>query len=214
MTTAAATYCSCMEDVKQRLQMIKSITEGHSPLGSEGHDAEVVCLLLRRVLEQIAFSSLVAQRETYEAVHNDVTSVWRAKRLIERLDKVHPEFYPSPVQRGVSNNPAIQHHFDDVKDGYLTKEDFQFLYDTASNGIHTWNPFKEAERVRNFERSVAEWVTRIERLLDHHLVRFLGTKDLWLIQMDSPDDHKVHAFIAPMIAEMPPPVTVTVRFNL
>jgi hypothetical protein len=85
MSEAASTYCSCVEDVKQRLQMIKSITQGHSPLGSERHDGEVVCLLLRRVLEQIAFSSLVAHRENYDEIHNDFTKIWRENRLIERL---------------------------------------------------------------------------------------------------------------------------------
>ncbi len=103
-----------MEDVKQRLQMIKLITQGHSPLGSEGHDGEVVCLLLRRLLEQIAFSSLVAHRETYEDIYNDVGTIWHAKRLIERLEKIHPEFFPSPVRRSVSSHPGIHPHFEPV----------------------------------------------------------------------------------------------------
>jgi hypothetical protein len=214
MSEAASIYCSGMEDVKQRLQMIKSITQGHSPLGSEGHDGEVVCLLLRRVLEQIAFSSLVAHRATYEEIHDDVSTVWRAKRLIERLENVHPEFFPSPVRRGISPHAGIHHHFEPVEDGYLSRDEFEFLYDTASNGIHTWNPFKDAERIINFERSIAEWVSRIETLLDHHLVRFVGTQDLWLVQMDSPEDHKVHAFIAPMVAELPKPINITVHFDM
>ena len=211
MSEAASTYCNCMEDVKQRLAMIKSITEGHSPLGSEGHDGEVVCMLLRKVLEQIAFSSLVAHRETYDEFHKDAATVWRAKGLIDRLEKIHPNFYPSPVQKGVSGIFGVQHHFDQVEDGYLTKEDFLFLYDKASEGIHSWNPFKDAERLINFERSIAEWVTRIERLLETHIVFFLGTKDVWLVQMDHPEDHKVHAFIAPAVADLPK-VRVTFDF--
>lgn len=213
MDNAAVTYCNCMEDVKSRLKLIRAITEGHLPLGAEGLDGEIVCLLLRKVLEQIAFSSLVAHREAYEAVHNDVGSIWRAKRLLERLEKLHPNFYPAPVQRGVSQHLGVQHHFEPVTDGFLTKDEFVFLYDTASGGIHTWNPFKEAERVINFERPIAEWVVRIGALLDHHLVHFVGTQDLWFVQMDSPKDHKVHAFIAPMMAELPKPPTVTVKFQ-
>ncbi|WP_158635908.1 hypothetical protein [Sphingosinicella ginsenosidimutans] len=204
MTEAAVAYCNCMEDVKARLRLIKEITEGRSPLGSEGLDGEVVCLLLRKVLEQIAFSSLIAHRETYEAVHNDLGSIWRAKRLLERMDKLHPEFYPSPIKRGVSRHLGVHHHFDPVEDGFLTKDEFVFLYDTASSGIHTWNPFKDAERVLDFQRPIAEWIVRIAALLDHHLVHFAGTKDLWLIQMDSPEDHRVHAFVAPMVTEFPP----------
>jgi hypothetical protein len=213
MESIASIYCSCMEDAKARLMLIKSITLGHSPLGSDGLDAEVVCLLMRRVLEQIAFSSLVAHRETYDKFHNDVKTVWRAKRLLKQLEKAHSGFFPSPVRRGVSETVGVQHHFEPLEDGFLTKEEFIFLYDIASNGIHTWNPFKDAERILNFERSIAEWVLRIEMLLANHVVRFVGTNDLWLIQMDHPEDHKVHAFIAPMVAELPSVPIVTVTFN-
>lgn len=214
MSDAAIAYCNCMEDVKARLKLINSIVAGHSPLGSEGLDGEVVCLLLRKVLEQIAFSSLVAHQATYESVHHDLGSIWRAKRLLERMEKLHPEFYPSPVRRGESQHLGVQHHFDPLKDGFLTKDEFVFLYDTASNGIHTWNPFKDAERVLDFKRPISEWVLRIGALLDHHLVHFVGTKDLWLIQMDGPEDHKVHAFVAPMVAELPTPPSVTVKFRM
>lgn len=213
MDNAAVTYCKCMEDVKARLNLIRAITEGQLPLGAEGLDGEVVCLLLRKVLEQIAFSSLVAHRETYEDVHNDVGSIWRAKRLLERLGKLHPEFYPAPVRRGVSQHFGVQHQFEPVTDGFLTKDEFVFLYDTASDGIHTWNPFKDAERVINFQRPIAEWVVRIEALLDHHLVHFVGTQDLWLIQMDNPEDHKVHAFTTNAVGEPPKPPTISVTFG-
>ena len=52
--------------------------------------------------------------------------------------------------------------------------------------------------------ATARGMLRIAALLDHHLVHFAGTKDLWLIQMDSPEDHRVHAFVAPMVTEFPP----------
>jgi hypothetical protein len=213
MSEAAIAYCNCMEDVKARLKLIRSITEGHSPLGDEGLDGEVVCLLLRKLLEQIAFSSLVAHRAAYETAHNDLGTVWRAKRLLERLEMLHSDFYPSPVRPGISQHAGIHHHFDPLQEGFLTKDEFVFLYDTASDGIHTWNPFKDAERVLNFKRSVSEWVARIEALLEYHLVHFIGTDDLWLIQMDSPEDRKVHAFIAPMVAELPKSPTVKVIFQ-
>lgn len=197
MSEAAKIYCSCMEDAKARLALLRDITQGHSPLGSDGLDGEVVCLLLRRVVEQIAFGSLVAHKEIYEEAHSDLMTVWSAKRLISRLEKVHADFFPMPVKRGVSQDPNVQHHFEPITEGVLTKEELEFLYDKTSDGIHTWNPFKDAERVLNFERSIDEWVSRIEALLSHHVVRFLGTDEVWLIQMDSPEDHRVHAYVAP-----------------
>lgn len=199
---AAVRYCNCMEDIKVRLGLIKEIIGGHSPLRSEGLDGEVVCLLLRRVLEQIAFSSLLAHQELYETAYDDLAKVWRARALVERLAKHHPDFYPKPVRfprrkRGDVMNLEV------VRQGYLTQDDFIFLLDKANDGVHTWNPFKNDAPVINFERSIAEWVQRIERLLNVHWIMFAGTRDIWLIQMDHPEDHKVHAFMAPAV-DAPP----------
>jgi hypothetical protein len=215
MSDPSKAYCSCMEDVKARLKLVRSITQGHSPLGNEGLDGEVVCLLIRRILEQIAFGSLLAHRETYEAVHKDVERVWNAKRLIERLEKAHPDFYPKPV-RVSPWRPLGVLNLDEVKRGYLTKEDFVFLYDTASDGVHTWNPFKSVERVLNFRISVSQWVQRIERLLDMHWVQFAGSPDVWLVQMDHPDDNRVHVFTAPAVApeDAPAGVAIPPKANL
>jgi hypothetical protein len=39
-------------------------------------------------------------------------------------------------------------------------------------------------------------VARIGALPDHHFVHLVGTQNLWLVQMDGPEDHKVQAFTA------------------
>jgi hypothetical protein len=187
-------YLSAMEDVKTRLQIIRKIIAGYSPLGSDGLDGEVVCLLLRKVLEQIAFASLAAHRDAYSAVHQDADYTWRAKRLLERLAEVHPDFWPVPVSPSKQQVEG-HHHLENVED-YLTQDEFVFLYDTVSGGLHTWNPYKSGPRVLNFERSVAEWVQRAERLLAMHWIKLLGSDQSWLIQMDHPEDHKVHGFTA------------------
>jgi hypothetical protein len=188
-------YLATMEDIKARLLIVKQITEGRSPLEDEGHDGEIVCLMLRKILEQIAFASLVAHKDAYSAVHNDADQTWRAKRLLERLAEIHPSFWPKAVRPSSKPQAEGHHHFDEAED-YLTQDEFVFLYDMASGGLHTWNPYKSGPRVLNFERSVADWVGRIIALLDTHWIQLLGTEESWLVQMDNPEDHKVHAFRA------------------
>ena len=188
-------YLDSMEDVKARLRIIKQILDGESPLGDEGLDGEIVCLMLRKVLEQIAFASLAAHKSSYEAVHEDSEYTWRAKRLLERLSKIHPKFYPVPVRPSRETQSAGHHHFEQVED-YLTQDEFVLLYDTASGALHVWNPYKNGARILDFKRSIAEWVQRIEALLTMHWIQLLGSDESWLIQMDHPDDHKVHGFTA------------------
>lgn len=186
-------YLRSMEDIKARLLIVKRITQGFQPLEGDGLNGEIVCLMLRKVLEQIAFASLAAHKDAYTAVHSDADYTWRAKRLLERLAEIHPNFYPLPLRRSAAASVPDYHHFDNVED-FLTQDEFVFLYDTASGGLHTWNPYKSGPRVLDFKRSIAEWVQRIERLLDTHFVRFLGSTDSWLIQMDNAEDHKVHGY--------------------
>ena len=188
-------YLAAMEDIKARILIIKQITEGRSPLGDEGLDGEIVCLMLRKVLEQIAFASLAAHKHAYSSVHSDADHTWRAKRLLERLGQVHPGFWPKAVRPSPEQQAPGHHHFD-IVDDFLTQDEFVFLYDTASGGLHTWNPYKSGPRVLDFKRSIAEWLDRIGALLGLHWIQLLGSDESWLIQMDHPEDHKVHAFKA------------------
>lgn len=191
-------YCNCMEDIKTRVSQIRRIVSGHSPLGNEGLDGEVVCLLLRKALEQVVFASLIANSSAYSAVHNDLSTAWRAKRLLDRLANVHPEFYPKPFAFSTFETGRVKHLLE-VNNDYLTREEFVFLYDSCSEVMHTWNPFREDPRVVNFGRPIAEWIDRLQKLLQVHWVKLSGVKDIWLVQMHHPEDGKVHAFLSTQI---------------
>jgi hypothetical protein len=189
------TYCACMQDIKHRLLEANRIVGGHSPLGNEGLDAEVLFLLVRRSLEQIAFSSLVAHKDVYSSVHNDFAKTWRVKKLLERIEAIHPDFYPKPVRFSTVVTGRVKHLLE-VTDDYLTKDEFAFLYDACSEVLHTWNPFREGPRVVDTQRPMAEWIQRTQRLLDLHYVRLAGEDGVWVVQMHHPEDGKVHAFPA------------------
>jgi len=75
------------------------------------------------------------------------------------------------------------------------RDEFVELYDVCSKAIHTRNPFS-ASSVINFRLSVLEWVSHIERLLALHLMRLVGTPQLWLAELSSPTDGRAHTYIA------------------
>jgi len=60
-----------MDDIKQRILKVDKMLMGHSPMKHEGLDGEVICLLIRKSLEQIAFASLVAHKDDYAKIHTD-----------------------------------------------------------------------------------------------------------------------------------------------
>ena len=189
----AVAYCNSMEDVKHRLLKVDKMLIGHSPMKHEGFDGEVMCLLIRKSLEQVAFASLIAHRDAYAKVHADFEKTWRVKKLLERIEAIHPNFYPKPVAFTTVDTGRVKHLID-VTNGYLTREEFVFLYDTCSEVLHTWNPYRPGPRIVNTQRPLAEWVNRLKRLLDLHCIRFVGDPAVWVIQMHHPGDGKVHAF--------------------
>ena len=195
IATAPVAYCNCMEDIKARLQKIDRMLIGHSPMKNEGLDTEVIFLLLRKSLEQIAFASLIAHKEAYAKIYADFAKTWRVKQMLDRIAEIHPDFYPKPVSFPVVDTGKVKHLID-VTDGFLTQEDLVFLYSCSSEVLHTWNPFRKDARVVNTERPVAEWVARIKRLLDLHYIRLAGQQGVWVVQMNHPADGKVHAFPA------------------
>lgn len=188
-------YCNCMDDIKQRLLKVNKILSGHSPMKHEGLDGEVVCLLIRKSLEQIAFASLIAHKDAYAKVQADFAKTWRVKRLLERIEAIHPDYYPKPVAFPAIETSRVKHLLD-VKDGYLTRDDFVFLYGICSEVLHTWNPYCPEPRVVDTQRPLAEWVQRIQRLLDLHYIQLVGQEGVWVVQMHHPVDGKVHVFPA------------------
>ncbi len=185
-------YCNCMEEVKSRVSVILGVAEGRVTIGREDFDAELVCVQLRKILELIAFASLTANKERYAEAHADFQSHWNAKRLLLNLERLHPHFYPKPVQFDRQDEKGIK-HFADVTEGYLTRDEFVTLYQKCSEVLHARNPFRSDPRVINFDRSIKEWVDRIQKLLAVHYMRLAGSEKLWVVVMQHPEDGKVHA---------------------
>ena len=186
-------YCRCMDDVRRRLGILASLTGGRVSVGDESADAEIACLQVRKILEQIAFASLAASRKLYATARPKFMYEWRATQILDQLATLHADFYPKAVVP--SKVGANRWHFDFRADGFLTKEDFVFLYDTSTDVLHAWNPFGKRPAVIDFKRPLAEWAARIESLLSFHLIRLLDQPDVLLVQLKG-DDGKANVLTA------------------
>jgi hypothetical protein len=196
MTTTEAdklAYCGCMDQVSRRLRLIAAIASGKVTTADESADAEFACLQLRKALEQVAYASLAASREAYSQVRPQVEREWNATRILERLEKIHPKFYPVPVSPVRLAPDRV--HFEIVEDGFLTRDDFVFLYDQCSDVLHDWNPFRQGPRVVERKRPIGEWRNRIERLLGCHRIRLVGQPEILVVQL-SDGSGKAHVLTA------------------
>lgn len=186
-------YINNMNEIKRRVGVIQFIINSEKLLGSEDLDYEVVCINLRKILELISFSSLVANEVDYSKIHKKYASHWNAKKILAEIEKINPKFFPKPVILKEIDSKGVK-HLADVEEGFLTREEFVALYNKCSEVLHTWNPFDPRPRVLHFGYSVSEWVQRIQQLLKMHYISFVSGKGVWVIIMSDPRDEKVHGF--------------------
>jgi len=188
-------YCRCMEDLLPRIQLLRSIFSRAVTTGRDLLDAEIVFLQFRKMLEQIAFASLVANKEAYSAARKTFADEWRAKKMLEYLERINPEFYPVPLRIGsVSNLSSGRTKFamELLSEGFLTKDEFVELYDYCGDVLHARNPYSSAGNIINVRLPAQEWLSRIEKLLGLHQARLLSGA-CWVVAV--PDkDGKVHTY--------------------
>ncbi len=191
----AKTYCRCMEDIKLRVGLIRSMLRGELNPGREDFLAEFICIQVRKVLELIAFGSLTANKEAYAQVHSDFASHWNAKWLLAKLEKIHPQFYPRPISISERDEKGGR-TLSDLSGGFLTRDELVMLYDRCSEVIHSRNPFRTEPAVINFEKSLEQWVEQIQVLLNVHIMQLAGSEVIWLVSMKDPTDGNVRVAVA------------------
>jgi hypothetical protein len=172
-------YCNCMAEVRTRLGVVRSVLTGSVTMGQQAFNVELIFLQLRKALELIAFGSLAANESKYAAAYPNFGSHWRAKAILDAVEKINSEFFPIPLEPPEAKEGGIR-HFDRPADGFLTRDEFVSLYDSCGEILHIRNPFTTKDPTIQIGYHVEQWVARIERLLYWHLVRLIDG-DVWVV---------------------------------
>jgi hypothetical protein len=176
-------YRTCMKRLKQRLDVVQWLHDS-DPLGKDKSmlTSELACVQFRKILELIAFSSLTANKDIYAAAHANYQKHWKAKSMLGSVEKLNPAFYPKPLDPPVRNADGVL-HFASPSDGYLTRDEFEHLYDATSEMLHMRNPFSPENVRTNIKYSNDVWVARIKRLLAWHAIRLVDSRVVWVAEI-------------------------------
>ncbi|MCY4382030.1 MAG: hypothetical protein OXE44_02640 [Nitrospinae bacterium] len=188
-------YANCMEEIKKRTEVV------HGFLRHELHatylqtTVESICLQIRKILELIALASLVANKSEYEKHRKNFQGDWNAKRILKTLDKANPKFYPIPSEQVISPETGKVVEAIPITSGYLSRADYEDLYDECSEILHASNPFSSVQQeVQSFLDNTPEWMQKIRVLLNHHQVQLIDKRvQLWVL-MKAKSDGKVHVY--------------------
>ena len=145
-------YLNQMTEVKWRLKATSRILGAKKPLTlSIDADNESAMLQVRKIIELITFSAIVADEQRYQRSreldaqanqrdHGDYTLDWKAPDILQRLAKISPHFLPRPIGSLVTASDGTA-QFTDGK-AKITHDRLIELYKTAGGHLHISNPYK------------------------------------------------------------------------
>jgi hypothetical protein len=199
-------YAEQMREIKRRIEVIDFylFKGGHAMY--KPTTTESICLQFRKILELIAFSSLIANKPQYSAVHKNFETHWNAELLLKDLNRVNPDFYPKPIEEKPSAALGVENELppillSPILDGYLTQDDFIHIYKKCGGMLHALNPYGSKTGYDYFEKSFPEWRKKLIRLLNSHEVHLVGQTSFWLFHMKENGDDNVHYYEFELVEE-------------
>jgi len=185
-------YATLMQLVKLRIDLVDRLMQDKDKLPIVPR-FEIVALQFRQILELIAFGSLVANEKVYTAAHADFAKEWNAKKLLIKLEKLNPNFYPTPLREVAANIPGVLLKHEKITSGFLSRKDFVDVYQECSEIIHTSNPYglSNTNNFPDLTKRFANWKEQIVRLLTLHELRMLNDPGRALCTMNAGGTNEV-----------------------
>lgn len=191
METDIQKYEKCLLEIKQRMEVVRAHVSKENTTKYFVTEVEFICLQFRKIIELIAFSSMVANREEYERfranAEGDFKNDWKAKNIFLALKKVNPKFYPAPSAQ-VEKEPKKGFKvikLEPIKDGFMTEKEAIKIHERCGGFLHAWNPFSNDKDLKEIYALFPIWGNKIIRLLSHHTIVLTHKKLLIGVEMES-----------------------------
>jgi hypothetical protein len=174
-----AQYCDLMEEVKSRVESVNQLMA--MPGVTIRTRVESICLQLRMLLELIVFSSLVSNKDVWQRSQKELQSSQDISKKVRELKRLHPNFYPSPVDLDGSTPGEEPVH---RTEEFLSEDRLIEVYGRLGNILHAENPLGKETDYRFFIDSVRGWVSEVMNLLECHKVYlYHRPEEFYLIKM-------------------------------
>lgn len=162
-------YADLLDEIKRRHQvLIDIIAKPHNlPPWALGEFAQ---LQVRMICETFAIGCLVAHGDVPGARTARLKDAYQADFIINALEKLHPHFYPRPTKQIMKDGKVVA--IENIKEGYLTKNEFVKSYREAADRLHTGdlNSLLSGKKKLIDMNATLIWANRIVALLNHHCI--------------------------------------------
>lgn len=188
-------YCQLMLEIRHRASAVAALEYPSREVIPDFIRVELLVMQIRKILEIIALSSMVANEKDYLETYDKIEKHYHAKKILRFVKKLNPDFYPKPVSHTKTGDSTHHLEWKNEQDGsYLTIKEFEKLYDRCGALMHAHNPYSAPKDYAEYESSIRKWMTKIEGLLHAHVIKLVNDNNYYLIHMNSPDG-KPHGFV-------------------
>ena len=187
-------YLTLMEEVKLRVKAIDALLAKASPDIPQFVSVESIGLQFRKVLELIAFGSLISNKSAYTGMYDDFAKTWNAELLLKDLERVNPDFYPQPVLEHRNPEVGIDAKLESMKSGFLTRKAFVKVYKKCGALVHASNPNGSKIDYLFYSSRFPIWRQEIVNLLRSHRIRLTGSETFYLVHVEERHDGKARHY--------------------
>jgi hypothetical protein len=173
-----AAYCRLMESIKARTGIMHMLATNQAGLPAS-YVTEFQQLQIRMICETLAIACLLAHRDIAGARSARLNTAYQADLIMNALEKIHPRFYPHATRQILKDGTPVG--IEDIKDGFLTKDELLKSYHSAGDFLHAGDMTNFlSNRQKAFDpKSVGKWVRKLTTLLNHHSIFLADRPGSW-----------------------------------
>ena len=193
MTSAEEVYRTKVREALIRLsaciRFVHAFQESNDVLQLESG-----ALQARKALEAVAFASIAPNKEQYKNLRAqaetpaDYRRDYNARKIFQLVGAINKDFYPVPLLEPTRGASGLS-HLDRKKDGYLTKKEFEALYNRLGKFLHADNPWAENKGHSQLAIDLPVMMARLAKLLEFHFIsiRVPNFNGAWVVSAAGPN---------------------------
>lgn len=130
---------------------------------------ESICLQMRKILELVAMSSLISNKDAFDITSSKIFNQWRGKEIIKEIKSYSNLVFPkiSYEYFKFSPNDYINNftNFKEITTNLIDEDKFCQIYDKCSELLHIKNPYSQSnniqEKIDYISMNIGTWLDYI-----------------------------------------------------
>ena len=160
-----------MSEMKRRIRLAEEVIAQYPEMGRskmtdhEGFCFESVCLQIRKILELVAFSGMIANGLDYSQKNQDFLAHEKASKIVKNLDRLNKSWFPEHVAIHLAGGQI----FVEPTASAFNRDLWIEVYDKMGEILHIHNPFAGPPKI-HMKKSIPDTLAIIKRHMQAHRV--------------------------------------------